>query len=127
MVGGGGDSPATGGAWRRGLEKQGLTTDPAGELTEKSQDLATCGGASAALDLPLALTSLGAGQEACVHSQPEEGFGPDLASGQAEGAMLWPPKCLPPSVPSAPSLGLGSAGRSTPWRSGGPETVRPPP
>ena len=61
------------------------------------------------------------------HSQPEEGFGPHLASGQAEGAMLWPPKCLPPSVPSAPSLGLGSAGRSTPWLSGGPETVRPPP
>lgn len=127
MVGGGGNSPATGGAWRQGLGKQGLTTDPAGELTEKSRDLATWGGASAAPDLPLALTSLGAGQEACVHSQPEEGFGLDLASGQAEGAMLWPPKCLPPSIPSAPGLGLGFAGQSAPWLSGGPETVRPPP
>lgn len=109
------------------MGKQGLTPDPAGELTEKSQDLATWGGASAAPVLPLALTSLDAGLEACVHSQPEEGFGPDLASGQAEGAMLWPSTCLLPSIPSAPGLGLGSARQSAFWLSGGPETVRPPP
>lgn len=44
--------PRPQGSLEAGLGKQGLTTDPAGELTEVRKDLATWGGASAARDCP---------------------------------------------------------------------------
>lgn len=78
------------------MGKQGLTPDPAGELTEKSRDLATWGGASAAPVLPLALTSLDAGPEACVHSQPEEVLVLTWLQGKLREPRYGPPRAFLP-------------------------------